>query len=111
MWTALWIGASCKSGTPAVAIDRGVVPAEVAWRGLPRPEETWLMCLTDADCEAAEIGCCDHCSGGRVVPVRRDHAADVVEAYGERCGRSECPEADCPRAPTVCHEGRCGLGP
>jgi hypothetical protein len=100
---------SCKPRPPEEAGGRAVVPMEVAWKGLPPPEESWVLCLSEIDCTLAEIGCCDHCNGGRAVPARKDHAADVVKALRESCDTSKCAELGCQGPAPVCQSGRCAF--
>jgi hypothetical protein len=68
-------------------------------------------CGGDADCAVVELECCDHCNGGTVVGVHKDHAADVRKEHvtaGE-CEGTACTLMACPDAQPICREGRCGV--
>jgi hypothetical protein len=103
------VAGSCKPGPPEDAGSRTVVPMETAWRGLELADEDWVTCLSDIDCTLAEVGCCDHCNGGRALPARKDHAADVVKAFRESCDDGSCGEVGCQGPAPVCHAGRCAF--
>src|SRR5215467_11310919 len=57
------------------------------------PDE-WVSCRSDADCVALEMDCCDHCNGGWVLAVNRDHVARTTAAYHASCTAWERKEAD-----------------
>ncbi len=68
-------------------------------------------CAADADCAAVELACCDHCNGGTVVGVHRDHATDVRNEYApaSACGSTGCTKRGCSEAVPICRQGRCGV--
>jgi len=69
-------------------------------------------CSVDADCVAVEIACCDHCNGGTVVGIHRDHAAEVRKTYApdSKCHDVACTEMACVEQPApICRQGICGL--
>lgn len=69
-------------------------------------------CSADGDCAAVEIECCDHCNGGFVVGVHRDHADEVRRTYAppEECAGVACTEMACLEQPVAyCARGVCGL--
>lgn len=69
-------------------------------------------CSVDADCVPVEIECCDHCNGGTVVGIHRDHAADVRRTYAgpEECAEVACTLMACVEQPTgICRQGICGV--
>lgn len=85
---------------------------------LPR---AWVACRGDADCEALELGCCDHCNGGWVMAVNRAHVAPALAAYHATCDAHEerlpdgsiafsgptCTELGCGAIAQRCAGGRC----
>jgi hypothetical protein len=60
---------------------------------LPVPDE-WIACRADADCQAIEMDCCDHCNGGWVVAVNRAHVARATSTYHAACDSYERPQPD-----------------
>jgi hypothetical protein len=67
-------------------------------------------CTADADCEVVEIECCDHCNGGTVVGVHRDHVADVRQTYvpADKCEGVACTKMACAEGPIAfCKDGAC----
>lgn len=69
-------------------------------------------CSVDADCVPVEIECCDHCNGGTVVGIHRDHAAEVRRTYAghDECAEVACTLMACVEQPTgVCRQGVCGV--
>ena len=69
-------------------------------------------CTVDADCVPVEIECCDHCNGGKVVGVHRDHAADVSRSTSgaPECGGTACTKMACVEEPTgICRQNICGI--
>jgi hypothetical protein len=69
-------------------------------------------CTADADCEAVEVACCDHCNGGTVVGIHRDHVADVRQTYvpGDKCDGVACTKMACAEQPVpFCKDGVCAL--
>jgi protein TonB len=83
-----------------------VITAEQAWEGLtPAPPAAWLTCTADADCQAVEVGCCDHCNGGRVVSVVSKQAKAAQKRYRPRRCPDACTELGCAEAVPVCIQG------
>lgn len=65
-------------------------------------------CTADADCAVVEIGCCDHCNGGKVISVAKAHAAAATAKYKETNCSGTCTERGCLPAVAVCVSRRCG---
>lgn len=85
-----------------------VISAEQAFEGLtPTPPANWLACEADADCAAVEVGCCDHCNGGRVVSVVTKQSKAARTRYRPRRCPEACTERGCAAAEPVCVEGKC----
>lgn len=47
--------------------------------------EDWQTCEIDDDCVVVELGCCDHCNGGRTVASHKDFANDIKYMMGDEC--------------------------
>ena len=78
----------------------------------PRPGtiDERQACTVDAACAVVELGCCDHCNGGRVAGVHRDFAAEVHASATAACGDTACTLMACVAQPTaVCAQGMCGV--
>lgn len=80
----------------------------------PSPPPTFderQACAADADCAAVELECCDHCNGGTVVGVHKDHAADVRAEHvpAGACDDIACTLMACASAEPICRAGRCGI--
>jgi hypothetical protein len=85
-----------------------VISADQAFEGLtPTPPAAWLTCAADTDCAVVEVGCCDHCNGGRVVSVATRLAKAARTRYRPRRCPDPCTERGCLGAEPVCVEGRC----
>jgi hypothetical protein len=70
--------------------------------------EDWNYCEEDSDCVVVELGCCDHCNGGRVVVANIDHAQDVKETMGDDCEWYRgCTLMACAPYVPFCDEGTC----
>lgn len=80
------------------------------WNGLDTPHPAWVACNADAECTTVEIGCCDHCNGGRVVPANRQSAPQVDQRYSATCPPDQaCTERGCMGPDAVCRDGACAL--
>ena len=93
--------------TPADFAAQPDVPTDVV---VP---PAWLACSQDSDCAAVEIGCCDHCNGGKVLAARTDHIGEVQTAFGAKaCAGTGCTMRYCsgPAIP-LCQQGQCAVGP
>jgi hypothetical protein len=67
-------------------------------------------CTAESDCAGVEIACCDHCNGGTVVGIHRDHAAEVKATYRADCEGTICTEMGCVEDPApICKQGICGV--
>ena len=86
-----------------------VISADQAFEGLqtPPPPAAWLTCTADADCAAVEVGCCDHCNGGRVVSVVTKQSKAAQRRYRPRRCPEGCTELGCAAAQPICQQGRC----
>ena len=86
---------------------------EPAAHAPPRPStiDERQACTADADCAVVELSCCDHCNGGTVVGVHKDHAADVRAEHvpPSRCADVACTLMACAAAEPICRAGRCGI--
>lgn len=84
-------------------------PAEVVEPTPPAPVPvTFQTCEEAEDCVVLELGCCDHCNGGRAVAVNSEHASDVQATYAESCTPGQgCTEMGCAPLEAACDEGRC----
>jgi hypothetical protein len=68
----------------------------------------WNSCRVASDCALVELGCCDHCNGGRAVSVNREYADEVRETMSDACGEGHaCTLMGCPAIEPVCREGMC----
>lgn len=93
---------------PPAPPEPPVISSEQAFEGLtPTPPANWLTCTADADCAAVEVGCCDHCNGGRVVSVVTKQAKAARTRYRPRRCPEACTELGCAAAEAVCVEGKC----
>ena len=82
---------------------------------------SWLACKRNEDCQALQMGCCDHCSGGWVVAANTAHAERVTSTYHTSCESYAtlkddgtqtvcepfCPETGCGPVRAECDDGRC----
>jgi len=107
----LWLG--CGGGRP-------VHPSITENEPLALPTE-WVACRADADCQALELGCCDHCNGGWVMAVNQAHVARALAAYHANCESHDeilpdgtmtfsgpsCTEVGCGPIGERCAGGRC----
>lgn len=65
-------------------------------------------CSGGETCVVVELGCCDHCNGGRAVAVAASAADAVLDAYGEVCrGDVGCTLMGCPPILAECEEAVC----
>ncbi len=70
--------------------------------------DDWQDCETDADCTVVELGCCDHCNGGRTVAANVDYALEIEEVYGDECEEDHaCTLMACAPILAKCLEGMC----
>jgi len=71
-------------------------------------EEDWKTCESDDDCTIVELGCCDHCNGGRTVATNVDFADDIEALYGDECEEDQaCTLMACAPILAKCLEGMC----
>jgi hypothetical protein len=84
-------------------------PAEVIDQVPPTPiPATFMTCEEAEDCVVLELGCCDHCNGGRAVSVRVDSADDVQATYAESCTPGmACTQRGCAPLTADCAQGQC----
>ena len=70
--------------------------------------EDWQDCEIDEDCVVVELGCCDHCNGGRVIASHKDYADDIREMLGDQCEENTaCTLMACANEIPKCDGGRC----
>ena len=87
----------------------GATPRPGAPPPLPdvQPTAAQQTCDRDADCVALELGCCNHCNGGRVVAVNAGGAA-ALEAHKQGpCDDFVCTRKMCRPAKVACDQGTC----
>jgi len=71
-------------------------------------EEDYRTCAVDEDCVIVELGCCDHCNGGRVDAVHRDRAEEIQMSFGDDCEEDEaCTEMACAPMLARCTDWTC----
>jgi hypothetical protein len=95
--------ASCRKGSSSSA------PPPRTGDG---PYDERQACTADGDCVPVEIECCDHCNGGTVIGVHRDHAGEVRRTYAgpDECGEIMCTQMACVEDPAgICRQGVCGI--
>jgi hypothetical protein len=103
--------ATCEQATTA--------PSETCTEPFPKCVSgicTWTMewdqCASDTDCAVIEVGCCDHCNGGRVMAAALEYAEMVKERFGETCAaETMCTLRGCAAATAHCVEARCRIAP
>ena len=104
--------------TPAdMVADVGTGP-DSTWPpdvGTPKDADAppaWFACKQAADCAAVEIGCCDHCNGGKLMAANKNYAGDVKFTFGAKdCGGVPCTAMGCAFPPTLaCQQGQCAIG-
>ena len=92
---------ACKSSPPPAAPPGGGGGDTVDER---------QACAADTDCAVVELGCCDHCNGGKVAGVHKDFAADVHTSYAGDCSGTACTLMACMEQPSaVCQAGTCAV--
>lgn len=89
----------CKPGAPASQSE--------LWDKLPAPPNEWVSCEQDQDCAVAEIGCCDHCNGGRRVVVNSRFTKQAATKYGTKVCKGNCTEKACAPRVVLCAEHQC----
>jgi hypothetical protein len=89
----------CKPGSAASQSE--------VWDKLPAPPNEWVSCEADQDCAVAEIGCCDHCNGGRRVVVNSRFAKQAAAKYGPKQCKGNCTEKACAPRVVLCAERKC----
>lgn len=68
----------------------------------------WVACNVPNDCVAVELGCCDHCNGGKLGGFHKDYAKQAKDALGEVCTPPiACTEMACGQAVATCQAGQC----
>ena len=109
--------ASIDSSSPTdagIAVDApGPVDtsAPVDAGGGPDPAE-WSACDNNNDCTNVEVGCCDHCNGGKLMGFNKKFA-DVGKAKHKEtpCTKVACTEKGCANALAWCDNGVCNHKP
>ncbi|MBN1282834.1 MAG: hypothetical protein JXA24_03575 [Proteobacteria bacterium] len=72
----------------------------------------WQSCENDRDCAVVELGCCDHCNGGRVVAANVAHVDDVKESMSDQCDEGyACTLMACAPQLAKCEQGLCAAHP
>lgn len=76
-------------------------------------KDGWNLCDNDDDCQIVELGCCDHCNGGRVIAANKNAAAMVRFEQGDFCELGKngetpvCTQMACEPELARCDQGRC----
>src|SRR5262245_27140954 len=78
-----------KPAAPAPAAPAPAAPAAAAATG------DMQACNADADCEVVEVGCCDHCNGGKVISVAKPNVAAATAKYKATNCSGACTERAC----------------
>jgi hypothetical protein len=89
----------CKPGAPT--------PQDALWQNLAAPPNEWVSCEQDQDCAIAEVGCCDHCNGGRRVVVNSRFAKQAAAKYGAKKCTEGCTEVACAPRVVLCSQHQC----
>lgn len=68
----------------------------------------WSACTANDDCTAIELGCCDHCNGGKLMSVHKQYA-DAASAKHKQspCINVACTEMACAAPVTFCDDATC----
>ena len=68
----------------------------------------WQSCGSDSDCVVVELGCCDHCNGGRVMAVNMQYEAQAKETMSDQCAKDySCTLMACAPELARCDSGTC----
>jgi len=68
----------------------------------------WQSCEADSECVVVELGCCDHCNGGRVMAVNAEFEEEVAAEMADECAVDHpCTMMACPEEIATCEEGQC----
>lgn len=105
------VQAGGASGDVAVK-GGGTAVVDKAPEGAPPTE--WFACTADTDCEAVQVGCCDHCNGGKIVALNTTHKAAALAdpRVKENCNSAPaCTEMACAPHVAACKEGKCVSSP
>ncbi len=69
---------------------------------------TFTDCSGGQSCVIVELGCCDHCNGGRAVAVVAGQEDAVLAEHGESCGNNvACTEMGCAPLTATCEDNVC----
>ncbi|MEM9068087.1 MAG: hypothetical protein AAGE52_06250 [Myxococcota bacterium] len=110
--------ACCEYGSPCAAPEGWMqfhaedecASAGNTWQGLQAPEPNWLACGQDSDCAVVEIACCDHCNGGRAIPVNTQSVTLARERYRPTCSPTTvCTQLACADPESACVNGSCQI--
>lgn len=63
-------------------------------------------CDVDTDCEHVELGCCDHCNGGKLGAFNKAHASK----HRPTCEPTRCTRRGCGAATVRCASHHCVAG-
>ena len=67
-----------------------------------------IACTKNEDRVVVELGCCDHCNGGRVVAVNSKYVEEVENDYKDDCSDVHaCTMRACPGELPRCRDGEC----
>jgi len=69
----------------------------------PAADAASQSCDVDADCVIVELGCCDHCNGGKVDAFNKASAASKKPT----CEATACTKRGCEPATASCVAHRC----
>jgi hypothetical protein len=107
IWILVLVANAC--GSPSTAPSSPSAsgsPGATTSSSTALPAE-WLACTTDEDCQAVEMGCCDHCNGGWVLGVNNASVEAARAKYRTGCTDMACTELGCGGVKGACREGAC----
>lgn len=70
----------------------------------------WRRCTHAEECTYYEAGCCDHCNGGKALPVRKDFKEQAEQTLSANCVSSawlSCTGVGCYEPELRCSDGLC----
>jgi hypothetical protein len=77
------------------------------WQGVAPPPDDWTRCDRDEDCAPVEVGCCDHCNGGKLLVVNARNTKEALGRYATKSCTSGCTEVACGPTRVLCEQNRC----
>ena len=71
------------------------------------PPAEFTACQGHKDCVAVEMGCCDHCNGGKLLAVNVEFAGSLDPWKETGCEMIGCTKIGCGPVEAVCNSGVC----